>query len=749
MFWIYPDTAPSPIYDARFGYLCTNMDTGTFIDHANGSFAIINGRRFYSPNSRRKVELPGPAVTNIFKVLNVTLATLTEPQWWTPQFGWLCFIPTWRVYEPSPFNRLDQPTFFVKSPTGNGLQLERKITESWLRLEKFLVLVTSSLSKKYKIAPTRPFSPSGYQYHKDFKFVNSIRRRVRLSRDWFIVWMALLSYVIATGEDPHVPGSMELPKWYKILQDDKGLPNWLNGILCSTVCSFSPSTPRVGTFISLGASLSLQPPVEWFCKFNVPVWYPWGAAEEALVQKIPSFNAYTPPAEMFQHEILQGSIPSALSTPLRMGEIMTFIPWQEFLMDRNQRNRDFESHHESLEEKAIRMERQADPPIIRTKVFRWIRGQSNPDDPHLYRTLVNPSDNFTCIANYGERQKYYDAFHNEWDLCTEFDLADNSDQYHQEGEVDTPPVDIDCMVPDIDFSRSQSPIPLADEAGGSFSIIVKDLNRLLFRFGFVPPLIPSSTNTPTDERQWKSCLRALGLSAPETRSLPPFDSAVYSFIRALVEARKPATDVWDFDRNNHLSVLTSSRFNTMTRPFPDLFVFKFPDTPSVSWQLAVMTAHHALFVCRLDSNFDQYQVARRLVEEGVPFRTLALLPALSCEPECFWFPFIPIRREGYVFGPRDFFEYEQNRAVVLRGPRARAALLRGGILWRLTVDILSVDFTLRGPSSECTTNRRGFSRVATRGWEFWDDDLSSQECDIVCGVNKCYTGIIIFTISSL
>ena len=62
----------------------------------------------------------------------------------------------------------------------------------------------------------------------------------------------------------------------------------------------------------------------------------------------------------------------------------------------------------------------------------------------------------------------------------------------------------------------------------------------------------------------------------------------------------------------------------------------------------------------------------------------------------------------------------------------RAALLKGGIIWRLALEVLSVDDVLAGPSTETVTNYV----VARDGVYAIDDDLSPDEMDIICGVYR-------------
>ena len=104
---------------------------------------------------------------------------------------------------------------------------------------------------------------------------------------------------------------------------------------------------------------------------------------------------------------------------------------------------------------------------------------------------------------------------------------------------------------------------------------------------------------------------------------------------------------------------------------------------------------------------------------------------------------VPVRLPGYEFTQDDYFAYEQERAALLRDPRiARAALLRGGIVWRLAVATLSFDDVLDGPTTAATLRRQGVVlKTSDASVDLCDDGLSKLELDIICGLYHCLTGL--------
>jgi hypothetical protein len=77
------------------------------------------------------------------------------------------------------------------------------------------------------------------------------------------------------------------------------------------------------------------------------------------------------------------------------------------------------------------------------------------------------------------------------------------------------------------------------------------------------------------------------------------------------------------------------------------------------------------------------------------------------------------------------------RNAFLRKPRGRAALLQGGILWRLSVEAVDVGSVLAGPSSDAL---QGHSFTTHHGFNYCDDALTEEEVELIVGVYRIYTG---------
>ncbi|TFK46530.1 hypothetical protein OE88DRAFT_1609706, partial [Heliocybe sulcata] len=100
------------------------------------------------------------------------------------------------------------------------------------------------------------------------------------------------------------------------------------------------------------------------------------------------------------------------------------------------------------------------------------------------------------------------------------------------------------------------------------------------------------------------------------------------------------------------------------------------------------------------------------------------------------------REKTYVPGEADYAFYLEERAAILHVRSiARAALMKGGILWRLTLQMLgiqaAVDVILQGPDDYM----HGMLFQGPNMPPFWDDELSESSADYICGVYRQFTGM--------
>ncbi len=161
-------------------------------------------------------------------------------------------------------------------------------------------------------------------------------------------------------------------------------------------------------------------------------------------------------------------------------------------------------------------------------------------------------------------------------------------------------------------------------------------------------------------------------------------------------------------------------------------MFDLGDRSHQQWKLATTAARHALTVCRLDPSMREDEIARFLVNRGIPFRTLQKSDTLRRGPHFLDPPLKivhPTRTADYVFTFVDYRAYMQHCAALLCHPRARAALMKGGYIWRVSVPILSVQKVIDGPSGWSSNRDEMFVASSAEMGEFIDDELTDSEIE--------------------
>ena len=94
-----------------------------------------------------------------------------------------------------------------------------------------------------------------------------------------------------------------------------------------------------------------------------------------------------------------------------------------------------------------------------------------------------------------------------------------------------------------------------------------------------------------------------------------------------------------------------------------------------------------------------------------------------------------MRPTMYKFGAADYHAYEEVRDYFLQtNPRAgRAALLAGGILWRLSIESVEKGLVLDGPDTLNAALGITFALRDSADNVFVDDDLTNEESHFIVG----------------
>lgn len=94
---------------------------------------------------------------------------------------------------------------------------------------------------------------------------------------------------------------------------------------------------------------------------------------------------------------------------------------------------------------------------------------------------------------------------------------------------------------------------------------------------------------------------------------------------------------------------------------------------------------------------------------------------------------------GYSLGLSDYKAYSIQRDELLRGPVGRAALLHGGVVWRLAWGVVNMQEAIQGPDVE---DQSTWSHMQTTEFDqtrYARTRLSPEDIYIICGTYRTPT----------
>ena len=487
-------------------------------------FAFLHdGVIYYSPNCDRHVIVPPRTDPNRYQFAkeNARLDRFQHPQWWTRPYGYLAFVPLIPYFDGTIFGCLREIVAHVYPWEYDGkFALRPEKAAEWKDLEDLLLFVVALLkdNKKYLLGPSlNPVAPSCLGYHLPCNTLRAARLRVLTGRDWFVIWMGQLSFLLGHFEGVH--HTEPIPQWFSYLESQGITQFWLSSLQASTVCDFSRNCPRVGVFLDFLENFKEgQPKVEWYTSLNVPVWYPWTAQHQKAVKEHPNLAYLQPPPEVLQAAasfiirtptaILPSALlPSLYSVQLQFREAFSshanlaqpqfresfsppsFLedeqpyqgtppdgstashmtsnnhrasqdahiatkPWLKFFQLHDERNKK-KLEKETMPQRQTRLNRESKPPVRKVDVFLW--DWSDEDPQQLVRTKVARREGEDILSSYPNSQLVYDSYSNVWDACKYFGPNDDSDDESVVG----------CEIPPAGTALTHVPIPspTADDSG--------------------------------------------------------------------------------------------------------------------------------------------------------------------------------------------------------------------------------------------------------------------------------------------
>jgi len=504
--------------------------------------------------------------------------------------------------------------------------------------------------------------------------------------------------------------------------------------------------------------------VDWFAKFYVPVWYPWGASEMQAASRSTSFARLAPPIHELQDATTFLSKPApSTGTSNVHHKHDELAQWTAWLKDGQEREAAILASMSDSKRQAVES-RKRQPPKKKCQVYVWSRGP----DGTLVRERVSSKNNEHTLGDFGRNQKVYSAVFNEWNC---WDAAGEMDQdevdredwgYDPEdtilpSQVLSPPntssVNVDSEHEPLEQENLDVRVmynmsvqgPLLDFEAYQFDVAQFEALEILREYyGFVPP----QSSTSSVEAQKLSCSektkfsQILGFREPDEEFFA-YDVSVRAidFLNSFaVNPPQPKLDLWDLGHRPSMFFQWNDRFLKMKPLFEGGYLFDFGGKTTVRWKILVPNAVHALFVCRLDRDLNDYTVAFTLLQRGIKFATVLPFSPQANERKqrnISTIP-LPVRLPDYQFDVHDYAAYVQTRDKLLQNPRiARAAMLRGGITWRLAIDSVSFATVLQGPTASVSSGSL-YSSVKDDMF-LGDDTCTTRELELISGGVVCMT----------
>jgi len=664
--------------------------------------------------------------------------------------------------------------------------------EEWRRLDKQLDCAYFQLKIHYHDIPALPpINPWAFGYLRPHPNRRALSLCLEKSRQWFGVWFALLSNMIAESEELEMclvkDRVLARQNWKNVLiarcVDAQIDAAWIDLFLDTTVALFSPHVWRTGAFIYITPGdpylreTRVQRNVEWFVTYDVPVWYRWDKEAASLRE-----NQHLAPLEfqLQQTDSFMRKSPSPLlsdtSPAVNNDDNLPVVnaddpPISTVKMDAFFKLREEQTARlmarETPKQYADRHSREGQHPTVNTRVFEWT---ANGDGEFVREEIMTKPRRREVLGEYRGKQRRYNAVLNEWHLCELWDhfedLDEDSDDYFPfsfEGVDDPPnsPTNMrsygdnslldDVWTPEQGTSENRQALQLQEEI----------LHVATLYFGYTPLVALPKVDMLKTEQERKAFCRCFGLIWKQVEPIQevftfPAVAAVIDFFRRLANNANMLHDEWDLLDKNQQSILRSPRFglfrpviSTLVKedrskkeiPLYTFYMLELGPKATAPWRLAVKSASDALMICRLDLAFNEYDIVDFLLTNGIAFHTLQPLETLLQTPD------IPrnltphTRENGYTFSTCDYLAYREHCHTILNHPRGRAALMHGHFMWRIAFRSVMREAVYNGPSGWSTdTDEMVVVRDPSTGRKFIDDKLSTVEQLALSGTYHCLTG---------
>ncbi|THH01353.1 hypothetical protein EW145_g6937 [Phellinidium pouzarii] len=349
-------------------------------------------------------------------------------------------------------------------------------------------------------------------------------------------------------------------------------------------------------------------------------------------------------------------------------------------------------------------------------------------------------------------QKRYDGFRNEWDLCNEFDPTPRNygpptDEFDKDDDNwDAPAVTgqtfdngLDALGPnEIVKDLCQQTGLLLENPSAQDELAFDTVERMAaLRFGFcrdghAVSAGSSTVNPSSDSSTWKKTAKLLFVSVSEVDNVQkPLQEELIAFTQDVINSdgslAKLHTRMHDLHFNSmavsprqrnmnfDIQVLTQRLYteepasqgstSRARRSLTETTIYVLrPRIHSVPWLVAVLDPVAALQWLRLGCE-SIWDGCCHFMARGIPFQTITLEPPAQLNMSRMRIHDLGWRKSTRALNSVDYLTYEGKVVDLIKSnSRARAAVMRGGIVWRLVMHHLglddAVDAVMVGPTGD-------------------------------------------------
>jgi hypothetical protein len=349
-----------------------------------------------------------------------------------------------------------------------GFRLPLATVKAWCALETDLSFVLDTLNFKGTgyVVLNFPY-PSNFGFNRAHATRHLAERQARISRDWFMILMGAVSYVVFARRHP---------AWFESLKERNISQAWIASLEACTV--LDTDFERVGCFVILNDPTRSHPETSLLRRLKVPMWFPWGQRETDIIadklrrgvvldsfwypkqaeldnptvinhyDNIPPTVSYRPrynpaafrrlpsPTPVSNQSTPPPSTPARLlhsptpatpysstarpSSPARVGTPPSpdsgqrpGQTWQEFFKERDERRA---RRPETDRERTARQARERQPGRNKSNFFEWRRNSAH----EWIRHKLPRKEGQRLLEDVIEGECRYDAATDTWDICEDF-----------------------------------------------------------------------------------------------------------------------------------------------------------------------------------------------------------------------------------------------------------------------------------------------------------------------------------------